>query len=91
MTRAEILKAVAMREDCSTAQVARIVSSFFEVMQISLAAGEDVKLSNFGKFEVRYLKPVERRNPMNGEPVHVPAKTSVGFKPAPALKERLNS
>jgi nucleoid DNA-binding protein len=70
--------------------VEMLVNDFLRVIALSLADGEDVKLSGFGLFEVRERKPVTRRNPRTGEEIKVPAKVTLGFKPSPVLKEKVN-
>lgn len=90
MTRADMIKAIANRENLSTDQVETVIDCLFDVIGLALSTGEDVKLMNFGKFEVRHRKAVQRRNPRTGATIDVPAKTSLGFKPAPALKGRVN-
>lgn len=90
MTRTDIIKAIAHRENLTVEQVEPVIDSFFDLIGTSLAGGQDVKLINFGKFEVRHRKPVRRRNPRTGAMIDVPAKTTLGFKPSPALKGRVN-
>jgi DNA-binding protein HU-beta len=72
----------------SQAEVA--VDRVLDAITVSLACGESVSIRNFGKFEPRTRSAVTRKNPKTGKEIKVPEKTSVGFIPAPALKERLN-
>lgn len=67
-----------------------VVVDTLEVVGLTLAAGEEVNLRGFGRFDPRDRKPVTRLNPATGEPIQVPAKRSVGFVPSPVLKNRLN-
>ncbi len=53
----------------------------------SLASGDPVTISNFGKFETREHNATTRRNPRTGEEVKVPAKRAVLFHPSPAFKD----
>ena len=66
------------------------VDRMLEVIAKALRLGESVSIRNFGKFEPRFRSAVIRRNPKTGIAINVPEKHSVGFVPAPALKERIN-
>lgn len=90
MNKSEVLRAVAFRERISFNEAERIVDAFLEVVGLSLACEENVSIRNFGKFEHRARRPVTRRNPKTGAPVEVPPRNTVGFKPAPKLKDRVN-
>lgn len=90
MNKSDLLRAVASKESCSVKEAEKIIDSFLEVVALSLALDEDVSVRNFGKFEVRHRDEVVRKNPRTGEPIQVPAKRGVGFKPSPHLKERVN-
>lgn len=90
MNKSDILHIVAMREQLKSDEVERIVDAFLEAISLSLACEEDVTIRNFGRFEHRKRNPVHRRNPRTGEPIDVPARNAVGFKPAPRLRDRVN-
>jgi nucleoid DNA-binding protein len=86
-----MVAAIANGRKLTQSQVEEVLEAFFDLIGLCLSTGEEVKLMNFGKFEARQRQPVQRRNPRTGEAVSVPAKTYVGFKPAPALRERVNT
>jgi DNA-binding protein HU-beta len=90
VNKSEVLRAVALRERITFAEAERTVDAFLEVISLSLACEEDVSIRNFGKFEHRTRRPVTRNNPRTGVPVDVPQRHTVGFKPAPRLKDRVN-
>lgn len=46
-----------------------------------------VTLVNFGSFNLKEQAPRKARNPRTGEPIDVPAKTVVKFKPSANFKE----
>ena len=48
----------------------------------------DVRIDDFGTFELRRRKARRARNPRTGERIDVPARTVVYFKPAAALRDR---
>lgn len=67
-----------------------VVTKIIEVICLALTCGESVNIRNFGKFEPRTREPVTRKNPRTGTLVDVPRRHSVGFVPAPALRDRMN-
>lgn len=66
------------------------VAKLIEVLTVSLAAGEDVSIRNFGKLECKQRASIVRKNPKTGIPIEVPERTTVTFTPSPALRERVN-
>ncbi|MDG6896709.1 integration host factor subunit alpha [Actinobacillus delphinicola] len=66
-----------------------LVESFFEEIRACLEAGEDVKLSGFGNFELREKASRPGRNPKTGESVPVSARRVVVFKPGQKLRKRV--
>lgn len=72
------------------AQAEDLLQAVLETIQISLACGESVTITNFGRFEARKKNAVTRVNPRSGKVIEVPAKRSVAFQPSPAMKQRMN-
>ena len=68
-----------------------LVDLLIEEVMATLAAGEQVKLSGFGNFELRDKKERPGRNPKTGESVPVSARRVVTFKAGPTLKARLEA
>lgn len=60
----------------------------FDAVAAALVASGRVEVDGFGVFELYRRKPTRARNPRTGEPIAMPAKTVVRFKPARALKAR---
>lgn len=67
--------------------VKSVVDGTFAVIQDRLYQEEPVNIADFGKFETKKRAGRTGRNPQTGEPVEIPAKNAVSFKPAKALKE----
>lgn len=68
-----------------------IVELFFEEIKASLAHGEQVKLSGFGKFELRDKNSRPGRNPKTGEEIPITARRVVTFKSGQKLKARVET
>lgn len=54
-----------------------------------LAKGEACKISGLGTFSLTQRKERNGRNPQTGEPMTIPAQTSVRFKVAKGIKDKL--
>lgn len=67
-----------------------VVDNIIDTMRETLAKGEEVKISGFGKFVVHSKNARTGRNPQTGEPVHISARRVVKFRPSDVLKELLN-
>ncbi|HEX5806563.1 MAG TPA: integration host factor subunit alpha [Macromonas sp.] len=68
-----------------------MVDAFFDLISNSLVAGEDVKISGFGNFQIRTKAPRPGRNPRTGEPVAIEARRVVTFHASPKLKESVQN
>ncbi len=66
-----------------------LVRLFFQELVASLAAGEQVKLSGFGNFDLRNKKERPGRNPKTGEEIPIPARRVVTFRPGQKLRARV--
>ena len=66
-----------------------LVDTFFEDMWVSLAGGEQVKLSGFGNFDLRDKNQRPGRNPKTGEEIPISARRVVTFHPGQKLKARV--
>ena len=66
-----------------------IVEFFFEELRIALAAGESVRLSGFGKLDLREKKQRPGRNPKTGVEIPITARCVVTFRPGQRLRARV--
>ncbi len=91
MTRKDIARAIADQLGLTQIQASRIVHKLFDAIVNTLIEEGRVELRNFGVFEVRRRKARKARNPRTGEPVMVPEKCVVTFKPGQAVEKRVES
>ena len=89
MTKADIVESVYDRVGFSKKESSEIVELVFETMKKTLERGEKVKISGFGKFEVRDKKPRRGRNPQTGSEIEISARRVLSFKPSQVLKSIL--
>ena len=72
------------------AQSAEIVEAFISTAKAILVSGEDLLLSNFGKFNVKSKRPRKGRNPKTGDQMELRGRRVVTFKPSGLLRARVN-
>jgi len=68
-----------------------MVELFFEEIKTSLEKGEQVKISGFGKFELRDKNSRPGRNPKTGEEIPITARRVVTFRTGQKLKARVEA
>jgi integration host factor subunit alpha len=66
-----------------------MVELFFEEIKSSLEQGKPVKISGFGKFELRDKASRPGRNPKTGEEIPITARRVVTFRAGQKLKIRV--
>ena len=71
-------------------QSAEIVESLLETIKATLASGEDVLVSGFGKFCVKEKKERKGRNPATGEALMLEPRRVVTFKWSGKLRDKVN-
>ena len=72
MNKLQLTDAVAKRTGMTKKDSATAVSAVLDVIIEALAAGEDVKITGFGSFEVKTREARTGRNPKTGAPVEIP-------------------
>jgi integration host factor subunit alpha len=71
-------------------QSVEIVESLLERIKASLASGDDVLVSGFGKFCVKEKAERKGRNPSTGEDLMLKPRRVVTFKCSGKLREKIN-
>jgi len=90
MTKADIIRNVHERIGVSKSDAARLVESVFDIIKDTLAGGEDVKISGFGKLSIRDKTARRGRNPQTGNEIEISARRVLTFKSSQVLKKALN-
>ncbi len=87
MTKADIARAVYDRHGGFTLQDSlRVVDLTFEIIKQRLIQGDNIQITGFGTLEIVRRKPRRGRNPVTGEPIDLPARNVLVFRPGQALK-----
>ena len=91
VTRADLTDAVHKEIGLPRRDAAALVDTVIETIAERLEAGEDVKISSFGRFTVRDKGLRVGRNPKTGEPAPILPRRVVAFRASGVLKHRINA
>ncbi len=67
-----------------------LVDAMFEIMKRMLEKGEQIRISGFGKFQVKFKWARKGRNPQTGDPIILKSRRIVSFQYSPKLREKIN-
>ena len=90
LTRADLSEAVHRQVGLSRSDSAELVKTVLDVVAHAVATGENVKLSSFGTFIVRWKRARMGRNPKTGEEVPIEPRRVLTFRPSHIMKERVD-
>ena len=90
MTKADLIEKTYMMATFTKKESADIVDSVFELLKSTLESGEDIKVSGFGKFEVRTKATRRGRNPQTGDSIEIAARKIITYMPSKTLKAAMN-
>ncbi len=66
------------------------METLLDIMKSTLASGEDIMITGFGKFQINEKAPRMGRNPATGKEMMLAGRKTVTFKSAGMLRDRLN-
>ena len=89
MTKAELISAVHQTTGGTKKDTAAAVQAVFDTLAGAIRSDGRFSYPNFGTFKVKSRGARKGRNPRTGETITIAASKSVGFKPAPSLKDSL--
>jgi integration host factor subunit alpha len=89
VTKAELTEVLFDELGLNKREAKELVEQFFEEVIAALVAGDAVKLSGFGNFELRDKEQRPGRNPKTGEAIPISARRVVTFKAGQKLKIRV--
>lgn len=89
VTKAELCEGLIHTLYMNRHDAKELVEDLFEILRHSLEAGESIRISSFGNFELRDKAQRPGRNPKTGEDVPISARRVVTFKPGQKLKARV--
>lgn len=89
MNKTELTSVVAAATGYQKKDVEAVINSVFDNITAALVKEEEVKISGFGKFEVRKRAARKGFNPQTKEEIQIPESKSPAFKAVKALKDRI--
>ena len=90
LTRADIIGAIQRENGYSRKQSVETTEILLEIIKQSLESGEDVLISGFGKFQIKYKRERLGRNPATGEGLILSPRRVVAFKSSGKPRNRIN-
>ena len=86
LTKAELAELLFDRLGLNKRESKDMVEAFFHLVHKTLVAGQDVKLSGYGNFNIRRKASRPGRNPRTGESIPIKARNVVTFHASHKLK-----
>jgi integration host factor subunit alpha len=90
LTKSDLIKEISERLDLAPAEAKHAIEALLETMKSTLASGEDVMVSGFGRFQVNDKAPRKGRNPATGDSMTLDKRRVVTFKCSGKLKNQIN-
>ena len=90
LTKAQMVESVQNQTGLPRNRSSEIVETLLEIIKSTLASGEEVLVSGFGKLSVNEKKARRGRNPNTGEDMMLEARKVVTFKCSGKLRDRVN-
>ena len=90
LTKQTIIEKISTKNNQTPSQAKDTVETLLEIMKSTLAFGEDIMISGFGKFQVNEKAPRKGRNPATGKEIMLKGRRTVTFKCSGKLRNKLN-
>ena len=89
-TKKTIIEKISTQNNQTPSQAKDTLETLLEIMKSTLASGEDIMISGFGKFQVNEKAPRKGRNPATGKSMMLKERRTVTFKCCGGLRDRVN-
>ena len=90
LTKASIIETVSAENGWTSKQSSEYVDLLLKIMKSTLASGEDLLISGFGKFSVKEKRERRGRNPATGDDLILRPRKVVTFKGSGRLRDLIN-
>lgn len=92
LSKADLIAAVqAKHPDLTKKQVGEVVDTLLGAISVTIAKGDEVSISGFGKFHTAARASRVGRNPKTGEEIRIAASIAPKFSPGKTLKDAVAS
>jgi len=90
ITKSNLTEAVYHSNNLKKSQAVEAIEHTLEIIKSTLANGESVLISGFGKFEIKHKNPRKGRNPQTGDDLMLNGRKVITFKCSTALRKKIN-
>ncbi|MBU2767488.1 integration host factor subunit alpha [Acidithiobacillus ferrivorans] len=90
VTKKDLMDHLADTTGLKVRESKQLVEGFFDTIRETLASGEEVQLSGFGRFNILDKRSRPGRNPKTGESVEIAARRVVTFTASHSFKLQCN-
>ena len=90
LTKQTIIEKIAEKNNQSPSEAKDTIETLLEIIKETLASGEDIMITGFGKFQVNEKAPRKGRNPATGESMVLNKRRVVTFKCSGGLRDKIN-
>ena len=91
VTKSSLMDSICESCDFTKQESSAVVESLLEIIKSTLASGEEVLISGFGKFCLKDKRERKGRNPQTGDDMMMDARRIVTFKCSEKLRKKLNN
>ncbi len=91
MNHAELVEKVGLATGMPKAAASGMVGALVQTIVDAAMAGDEVRVSGLGVFDVVTREARPGRNPQTGEPIDIPASKALRFRAGKAAKDQLNA
>lgn len=89
-TKSTLIEEISNIFNQNPSQSKEVLETLIEIIKSTLASGEDIMISGFGKFQVIEKSSRKGRNPATGDAMILEKRRVVTFKCAGKLKDKIN-
>jgi integration host factor subunit alpha len=90
LTKIQIVESIQNQTGFPKNKSSEVVETLLEIIKRTLAAGEDVLVSGFGKFCVKEKRERKGRNPATGKDLMLKPRKIVTFKCSGKLRDKID-
>ena len=91
MKRSDMIRTIQVQfKRMRTADATAVLDTIANFMMDSIAMGDRIEIRGFGTFQPRPRATKVGYNPVTGLPMHLPANTTILFKPSRELTKKMN-
>jgi integration host factor subunit alpha len=90
LTKVQIVESICNQIGFTQKKSSESIETLLEIIKSRLESGEDVLISNFGKFCVKQKDERKGRNPATGDTMMLAPRKVVTFKCSGKLRDRIN-